>query len=73
MNMTKEKVMYILEKLFSGQVIEYNITPKIKHRMILRNDRLMLISINDIQLNDTYLTCDITLNNFIELCNKIVK
>lgn len=73
MKETKEKIMFVLEKLFAGETIELKFKSNIRHKIILHNNKLMITSINDIQLEDDPLTCDISLNDFIDMCGRFVK
>lgn len=71
----REKTLIVLENLFQGHELEIEIVDGIKHRIILYKKELKIIAIktnskNEI-LDEVFLECDISLNDFIKICDKI--
>jgi hypothetical protein len=69
-----KKIKNVLDHLFNGQELEIEICKGLKQKIVMRNNKLKITSIepyNQPKLK-VDLTCDISLNQFIELCNKVV-
>jgi hypothetical protein len=69
---TFQKVKIALEYLFQGRELEIKISKNIKHRVVLDNNKLKTILIKSCRNSKIIsdLTCDISMNEFIELCEK---
>ena len=71
----REKSIIVLEALFNGQELEVEISVGIKHKIALIDNSLKIIALkSDDSLNnfeEVYLSCDLSINSFIDMCNKI--
>lgn len=71
----REKSIIVLEALFNGQELEVEISVGIKHKIALIDNSLKIIalksgdSLNNFE--EVYLSCDLSINSFIDMCNKI--
>jgi len=71
----REKSIIVLEALFNGHKLEVEISVGIKHKIALIDNSLKIIalksgdSLNNFE--EVYLSCDLSINSFIDMCNKI--
>ena len=74
--MMREKTSIVLEGLFAGQEIEVEICKGIKHKIALIDNSLVIVALKTNSDNKditekVYLTSDISLNQFINMCNNM--
>ena len=72
----REKTLIVLEGLFAGQEIEIEICKGIKHKIALIDNSLVIVALKTNSDNKditekVYLTSDISLNQFINMCNNM--
>ena len=72
----REKTLIVLEGLFAGQEIEVEICKRIKHKNALIDNSLVTVALKTNSDNKeiykkVYLTSDISLNQFINMCNNM--
>lgn len=72
----REKTLIVLEGLFAGQEIEVEICKGIKHKIALIDNSLVIVALKTNSDNKditekVYLTSDISLNQFINMCNNM--
>jgi hypothetical protein len=70
----REKTLIFLEGLFAGQEIEVEMCKGIKHKITLIENSLVIVALktnseNKEIIEKVYLTSDISLNQFIDICN----
>lgn len=70
----RQKTIIVLEGLFNGQELEVEIVKGCKYKIRIIDDRLVIVALKtsvDKEPEKVYLTCDVTLSDFISMCNEL--